>query len=77
MTARRAPRTAWSLSIGISALLGDDSLDSQEVVDEVGAGEVAVRDPAVTLNTPLGRPDVTDEEHPALIVIPDGHLTPV
>ncbi len=53
MTARRAPRSAWPLSIGISALLGDDSLDGSELGDEVGAGEVVVRDPAVAFDAPI------------------------
>ena len=53
--------------------LRDDSLDGPEIGGEVGAGEVVVGDPAVTLDAPPGRPGVTDKEHPALVIIPDGH----
>ena len=53
MTARRAPRSAWPLSIGISALLGDDSLDGSELGDEVGAGKVVVLDSAVVLDAAM------------------------
>ncbi len=53
-------------------LFRDNSLDGPEVGGEVGAGEVVVRDPAVAVDTPLGRPGVPDEEHAALVVIPDG-----
>ncbi len=50
-----------------------DGLDGPEVGGEVGAGKVVVWDPAVALDTPLGGPGVTDEEHPTLVVIADGH----
>ncbi len=32
-----------------------------------------MRDPAVAVDAPLGRPRVPDEERAALVVIPDGH----
>jgi hypothetical protein len=73
MTARRAPRSAWPLSIGISALLGDDSLDCTEVCREVGTGEVIVRDPAVTFDAPLSRLGVSANEQSAYVFMADIH----
>ena len=54
-------------------LFRDNGLDGPEVGSEVGAGEVAVRNPAVAFDAPFSRPGVLDEDHTALIVIPDGH----
>jgi hypothetical protein len=52
-------------------LLYDDRLDGPEIEGKLGAGEVAVTDAAVAVDAPSGRPGATDEEHPALIAIPN------
>jgi hypothetical protein len=50
-------------------LLGDNGLDGPEVGGEFGAGEEVVRDPAVAVDTSLGRLGTPDEEHAAFVVI--------
>ncbi len=58
----------------LSNLLSDVDLDEPEVGSEFRAGEIVVRDPAVAVDAPPGRPGSTDEEHPDLIAAPNVRL---
>jgi hypothetical protein len=50
-------------------IYGREGLDGPEIGGEVRAGEIVVRNPAVTLDPQLWRLGVPEEDHPAFVII--------